>query len=57
MLIKLEIGEKTKHFLTALYCFFKSAVIFSVISWRLSCCEQTQRVPLNIGRDFLNFAQ
>lgn len=28
MLIKLEIGEKTKHFLTALYCFFKSAVIF-----------------------------
>ena len=55
MLIKLEIGEKTK--LTALYCFFKSVVIFSVISWRLSYCEQTQRVPLNIGRDFLNFAQ
>ena len=22
MLIKLETGEKTKHFLTALYCFF-----------------------------------
>ena len=26
MLIKLETGEKTKHFLTALYCFFFSKV-------------------------------
>ena len=55
MLIKLEIGEKTK--LTALYCFFKSVVIFSVISWRLSYCEQTRQVRLDIEPDYLSFAQ
>ncbi len=57
MLIKLEIGEKTKHFLTALYCFFKSAVIFSVISWPLSYCEQTRQVRSDTERDYPNFAQ
>ncbi len=56
MLIKLEIGEKTKNFLTALYCFL-SAVIFSIISWRLSCCEQTHQVHLDTERDYPNFAQ